>query len=79
MLYRPGDYVDLAKKMIWMLERPEVARQMGESGRKRVEEIFNKKTLCARIENIYKHLTSKWKKSELYSDLKQQKARDTHI
>jgi len=51
--YTPGDNRELAKKIICLLERPELASQMGDAGKKRVEEVFNKKKLCTRIENIY--------------------------
>ena len=56
MLYPPGDHKQMAEKIIRLLEHPKFARQMGEAGKKRVEEVFNKKTLCTRIENVYREM-----------------------
>lgn len=56
MLYPPGDHKQMAEKIIRLLERPKLARQMGKAGKKRVEEVFNKKTLCTRIENVYRKM-----------------------
>lgn len=56
ILYPPGNHKQMAEKIIRLLERPELARQMGEAGKKRVEGVFNKKTLCTRIENVYQEM-----------------------
>ena len=56
ILYDPGDHVKMAKAIINLLEQPALARQMGKEGRKRVESVFNKTDLCARMENIYREL-----------------------
>ena len=58
ILYEPGDHVEMAKAIIKLLEEPSLARKMGVEGRKRVESIFNKTDLCARMENIYKALVN---------------------
>lgn len=56
LLYKPGDHLGMAKAIIQLLEQPALAREMGKEGRKRVESVFNKKDLCARMENIYREL-----------------------
>lgn len=56
ILYEPGDHVKMAKAIIKLVEQPALARQMGKEGRKRVESVFNKTDLCARMENIYREL-----------------------
>ncbi len=56
LLYPPGNHRQMADKIIYLLGRPKVARQMGERGKKRVKKIFDKNILCARMEDIYKNL-----------------------
>ena len=56
LLYKPGNHLEMAKAVIQLLEQPALAREMGKEGRKRVESVFNKKDLCARMENIYREL-----------------------
>ena len=56
LLYSPGDADQMAEKIIYLIENPEAGRAMGEAGRQRVEQVFNKKILCAQMENIYKKL-----------------------
>jgi glycosyltransferase involved in cell wall biosynthesis len=55
-LYSPGDVIQLAEKIISLLTNPELAREMGKAGKKRVEQVFNKKILYARMEDIYKNM-----------------------
>jgi len=40
LLYIPGDYLDLAQKIKYLIDNPELARQMGENGRRWAEEEF---------------------------------------
>lgn len=60
VLYPPGDHKQMAEKIIRLLERPELAHQMGESGKERVEKVFNKKILCPKMENIYLELLNSY-------------------
>ena len=43
-LVKSNDDVAMAEKLIWLLENPERAAEMGKNGRKRVEEEFSTKT-----------------------------------
>ena len=40
LLYTPGDYLELAQKIKFLIDNPEVARQMGENGRRWAENEF---------------------------------------
>ena len=55
-LVSPGDIKALAEKMIYLLENPDVARKMGEKGRKRVKEHFDIRKTVKSIESIYESL-----------------------
>lgn len=56
LLYSPGDVDQMAEKISHLLKNPETGRAMGEAGRQRVEQVFNKKVLCPQMENIYRGL-----------------------
>jgi len=56
LLYTPGDYNEMAEAIIYLLQNPEVAKNMGRAGKDRVEKLFNKKYLCAKMERIYEEL-----------------------
>ena len=40
LLYAPGDYLDLSRKIKFLIDHPEAARQMGENGRRWAGEEF---------------------------------------
>ena len=56
LLYTPGDYNEMAQAIIYLLQNPEVAKKMGRAGKERVEKLFNKQNLCAKMESIYEEL-----------------------
>jgi len=58
ILYTPGAHREMAEAIIYLIENPYVAKQMGEAGKKRVEKVFNKNILCAKMEGIYKGMLS---------------------
>jgi glycosyltransferase involved in cell wall biosynthesis len=53
LLVKPGDHLQLAEKINYLIEHPGIAETMGREGRKAVERIYNWKVLCDRIERIY--------------------------
>lgn len=52
-LVQPEDILAMAKKIIYLLDNPHIAKKMGEAGRKRVEELFDIKKTVKNIEAIY--------------------------
>jgi len=52
-LVPPSDINAMAEKIIYLISNPAVAKQMGEKGRKRVEELFDIKERVKDIERIY--------------------------
>lgn len=56
LLYPMGDHEKMAEAIIYLLTNPNVAFEMGIASKKRVEDVFNKKTLCTRIENVYRDM-----------------------
>lgn len=52
----PGDASAMAQKISLLLERPELARSMGELGRKRIEERFSCQAQLERQERLYERL-----------------------
>ena len=56
-LIQPGDRADLAAKLRILQENPALCRQMGEKGRKIVEQTFNVQTHCQTLENIFQEIT----------------------
>lgn len=55
-LVSPGDINAMAEKIIYLLNRKEVAQEMGRKGRIRAEELFNIKKQISKIENIYEEV-----------------------
>jgi len=41
LLYKPGDYFELANKILYIINNPEIAKQMGNNGKKWVQEKIN--------------------------------------
>lgn len=59
LLYRPGDPLEMAEKIISLLKHPDQMIKMGTAGRKRVETLFDKTRLCEKIQNIYDDMIAK--------------------
>lgn len=57
LLVKPGDSEDLAQKIKIILANPEMARQMGQAGRQRMEKYFSWKMVGDKLEKIYQQLT----------------------
>jgi glycosyltransferase involved in cell wall biosynthesis len=57
-LVPPGDTKAMAEKIIYLLDNPEIAKKMGEEGRKRVEELFDIKKQVKKIEQVYEEVLS---------------------
>lgn len=55
-LVKPKDPKDLADKILFLMEHPEVARKMGKEGRKMAEEKFDVKKRVERIVQLYSQL-----------------------
>jgi len=53
-LVKPYDVKEMAEKINYFLEHPDVAREMGMRGRKRVEQEFNKENHITRLLEIYR-------------------------
>ena len=51
-----GDSAALAKKVLYLLNNPETARQMGENGQKMVKEKFNREKIVQKILNFWQDL-----------------------
>ena len=60
LLYTPGDYKKMAEAIIYLLKNPEMAKKMGRAGKDRIEKLFNKQYLCAKMESIYEELICQW-------------------
>jgi glycosyltransferase involved in cell wall biosynthesis len=52
-LVKPKDPKEIAEKILWLLEHPEEAKQMGINGRKIVEEKFNSEKRIDRLIEVY--------------------------
>ena len=61
LLVEPRDVEGLAAAIVKLLKDPELARRMGEHGRKLVETKYNWKTIGDRIETLYKEALAKKK------------------
>ena len=55
-LVEPMDVKGLAERCRRLIESPDVARKMGEQGRKRVERDFSATTMADRVASVYKEL-----------------------
>jgi len=49
LLYAPGDHLDLAQKIKFLIDNPEVARQMGENGRRWAQEEFTVEKYAGKV------------------------------
>ena len=52
----PTDIQAISKAILWLLEHPEEAKQMGENGRRAVEETYNWENMEKRLFEVYKEL-----------------------
>jgi glycosyltransferase involved in cell wall biosynthesis len=57
-LVKPKDPKEIAEKILWLLEHPEEAKQMGVNGRKTVEEKFNLEKRIDRLIEVYEKVIS---------------------
>jgi len=55
-LVNVGDYKLLAKKVVYLLQHPEKAVQMGCSGKIRISKYFNEDVIVAQFESAYKEI-----------------------
>jgi glycosyltransferase involved in cell wall biosynthesis len=58
-LVKPKDPKEIAEKILWLLEHPDKAEQMGMNGRRIVEENFNLEKRIDRIIEVYERVISK--------------------
>ena len=49
LLYTPGDHLDLAQKIKYLIDNPEVARQMGENGRRWAQQEFTQERYAGKV------------------------------
>jgi len=57
ILVPPKNPRKLAEAIIYLLENPDIAKKMGEAGRKRVREYFTIERVGNEVEKVYEHLT----------------------
>jgi glycosyltransferase involved in cell wall biosynthesis len=56
LLARPGDPVDLADKIVWLLENEDAAREMGRRGRRRVLEHYTPTSVAEKYIDTYRRV-----------------------
>lgn len=56
LLYRPGDYEQMAAAMLSLYGQPALRAEIGNSGRKRVAEHFSVDTMVRRYEELYRRV-----------------------
>jgi glycosyltransferase involved in cell wall biosynthesis len=54
LLAPPGRPDDLAQCVTWMLDHPDAARRMGRQGAERVRAIFDPRSMCALLDDLYR-------------------------
>lgn len=59
LLSQPGNSEELAHNITWLLDNPVVAREMGDSARKRVLEQFTAQRMANDFERLYRTLVSR--------------------
>ena len=55
----PRDPGALAEKVLWLLEHPDLAQQMGREGRRRVETVFSLSRMQESFGNLYLSILSR--------------------
>ncbi len=53
LLYKPGDFQEMAKTICRLIASPELVRDYGVAGKQRALTVFNKEHLCRKMENVY--------------------------
>jgi len=53
-----GDADALAKRVLQLANNPDKAREMGQAGRRRVEDRFSKETMVRHLEDMFQRLVS---------------------
>ena len=51
-----GDADALSARILELLQNPDAARQMGQAGRRKAEELFSKETMIKRYEDLFERL-----------------------
>lgn len=59
-LVKPGRVDDLAEKIEILLANNDLAKKMGEAGRKKVEEKYSWKCIAKKLEKLYKDVSEHW-------------------
>lgn len=59
-LVKPGQADDLAEKIEILLANNDLAKKMGEAGRKKVEEKYSWKCIAKKLEKLYKDVSEHW-------------------
>jgi len=60
LLYAPGDHVEMAEAILYLLKNPAIAREMGQAGKMRAIAVFSKETLMKKMEEIYYSLLAEY-------------------
>ncbi|PIN86240.1 hypothetical protein COV19_05520 [Candidatus Woesearchaeota archaeon CG10_big_fil_rev_8_21_14_0_10_44_13] len=61
LMVKPGDYRDIAKKIIILIEDPDLRKKIGEAGRKTVNRDFTLKKTVRETEKLYIEVLNEWK------------------
>jgi glycosyltransferase involved in cell wall biosynthesis len=56
LLAEPGDPASLATSVLWMLDHPDEALEMGRCGRERVRSHFTREVMCRALDELYSDL-----------------------
>jgi len=51
-----GDYIAMAKRLVSLLQNPEMASTMGQRGKQRIEQNFSSRALLHNTETLYQRL-----------------------
>ena len=65
LLVESGDALGMSKALSKIMADPELARQLGQSGKKHVQTRFDEYTVADRVEEIYNHILNKNKYAPL--------------
>src|SRR5260221_1567384 len=63
------DSDEIAEKLLWLLERPDVAKQMGKAGRARIEEKFTLEKVVSNILSVYEDVLNDHKTKSRTNEL----------
>lgn len=61
LLYEPLDYMELAEKIIYMYQNPQIAKRMGEEARRVALEKYSPEVIAKKMESIYLAEIEKYK------------------